>query len=51
VKVDEVAATGVRVTELPASKAAAQVVPQLIPAGKEVTVPEPVPVLLTLTVY
>ena len=41
-------ATGFRVTSVPGSKAAAQLVPQTIPAGEEVTDPKPLPGLLTL---
>lgn len=46
-KVDPAAGVAVRVTEAPAVNAAAQVGPQLIPAGDEVTVPVPVPARTT----
>jgi len=49
VKVDPPAAAAVRVTTVPPLYEAEQVAPQLIPAGLEVTVPLPVPVLLTVT--
>lgn len=42
-------ATAVSVIEEPAAKLAVQVVPQLIPEGELVTVPVPVPLLLTVT--
>jgi len=42
------AAVAVRVTIVPGSKVALQVVPQLIPAGVLVTVPVPLPPRLTL---
>jgi hypothetical protein len=53
VNVDPDAAEAVRVTWVPASNWAEQVVPQLIaPAGAvEVTVPVPVPALATVSVY
>jgi hypothetical protein len=41
------AALAVRVTLVPYSKVAEHVSPQLMPAGLEVTVPVPAPVLLT----
>jgi hypothetical protein len=44
---EPLAAAGVRVTEVPLLKLALQVVPQLIPAGAEVTVPAPVPFFVT----
>ena len=43
------AAAAVSVTLVPGAKPAAQVPPQLMPAGPEVTVPEPVPVRDTFT--
>ena len=45
--VEPVAGVAVRVTELPASKACEHVAPQLIPAGLDVTVPEPDPASTT----
>src|SRR3954452_4813259 len=48
--VDPASAVGVRVTIVPSAKSAAQVAPQLMPAGVLVTVPLPPPVLLTLRV-
>jgi hypothetical protein len=46
--VDPLAATAVKVTDVPLAKLALQVPPQLIPAGVLVTVPLPGPVLLTV---
>ena len=48
-KVEPAAGMAVRVSEVPASKADAQVAPQSSPDGALVTDPEPVPCLLTLT--
>jgi hypothetical protein len=47
VNVDAPSAVGVRVTMAPVVKLAVHVAPQLIPEGDEVTVPPPVPFLLT----
>src|SRR5262245_23485840 len=46
-KVEPVAGVTLRVTTVPLLNEAEQVAPQLIPAGSEVTVPRPVPVLVT----
>ncbi len=43
-------ATAVSVTEVEEAKRAVHLLPQLIPWGLEVTVPEPVPVLDTVNV-
>jgi hypothetical protein len=43
-------ATAVSVTAVPCPKACAQVAPQLIPAGLEVTVPLPLPALVSVSV-
>lgn len=50
VKVEPGPATAVSTTALPWSKSAAQVAPQVMPAGDETTVPEPAPAFATLTV-
>ena len=47
VKAEPAAGLAVRVTALPLVKLAEQLVPQLIPAGALVTVPEPLPDLTT----
>ena len=44
-------AAAVSVTEVPESYDVEQVAPQLIPVGDDVTVPEPIPLLLTVRVY
>jgi hypothetical protein len=49
-KVEPVAAAAVRVTLVPETRLALQVLPQLMPAGELVTVPLPAPALLTLRV-
>jgi hypothetical protein len=46
---EPVAAVGVRVTTLPAVKLSKQSEPQLMPVGLLTTVPDPVPVLATVT--
>jgi hypothetical protein len=50
-KVAPVPATAVRVTTVPGLKEALQVVPQSMPDGEEVTVPVPVPVVMTARGY
>src|SRR5436309_3078665 len=49
VKVEPAAAVAVSVTAVPLAKRGAPVAPQLIPAGELVTVPLPVPALLTVS--
>ena len=49
-KVEPAAGTAVSVTAVPLVKLAAQVAPQVMPAGLLVTVPAPVPVLETVSV-
>src|SRR5436309_509193 len=49
-KIEPAAGVAVKVTEVPLANAAAQVVPQAMPAGALVTVPLPAPVLLTVSV-
>jgi hypothetical protein len=51
VNVEPVAGDAVRVTMVLWVYAAAQLVPQLIPEGELVTVPEPLPSLLVVRVY
>jgi len=48
VKVEPSDGVAVKVTALPVEKVAEQVAPQLIPAGELVTVPLPVPALVTV---
>jgi hypothetical protein len=50
VKVEPVPAAAVRVTEVPDAYEALQVLPQLIPVGFDVTVPDPVPLLVKVRV-
>jgi hypothetical protein len=50
VKLEPVAAVAVRVTEVPEVTDALQVEPQFTPVGLDVTVPEPVPLLVTVRV-
>jgi len=47
-KLDLLAGVAVRITDVPVLKSVVQSVPQLIPAGALVTVPVPVPALLTV---
>jgi len=49
--VEPAAGEAAKVTTVPWLYAAAQLVPQLIPDGELVTVPEPLPLSLTLSVY
>src|SRR5881628_3481596 len=49
VKIEPAAGAAVRVTAVPLVKLAEQVAPQVIPAGALVTVPLPVPALLTVS--
>ena len=49
-KVSPVAGVAVNVTTVPSAKLKVQTAPQLIPAGLLVTVPLPLPVLLTVKV-
>jgi hypothetical protein len=49
-KLEPGAAVAVRVTVVPWTKLAVQTAPQLMPAGDESTVPEPAPVLVTVSV-
>jgi hypothetical protein len=51
VKVEPVDGTAVKVTEVPELNEALQVLPQVTPVGLEMTLPEPVPVLVTLRRY
>src|SRR6266581_6255377 len=50
VKVEPASGVAVRVTAVPLANGAAQVAPQSMPAGLLVTVPEPAPALLTVSV-
>jgi len=50
VKVDPVAAVGVRVTVVPCGNELEQVVPQSTPAGELLTEPVPVPLFVTVSV-
>jgi hypothetical protein len=47
-KVEPAAAVAIKVTRAPLLKVAEQVLPQLMPAGVLVTVPSPLPVLVTV---
>lgn len=47
-KVEPAAGVAVKVTVVPLVKPATQVAPQLMPAGVLMTVPEPVPALVTV---
>src|SRR2546425_1495328 len=51
VNADPLAGVAVRVTTAPLANDALHVVPQLIPTGLLVTVPPPLPVLVTVSVY
>ena len=51
VNLESKAGVAVKVTTVPDPKELIQVSPQLIPAGELVTVPEPVPSLLTQSIY
>ena len=51
VNVEPVAVVAVRVTTVPESKIYSQVAPQSMPGGLLVTVPEPVPLRLTVNAY
>jgi hypothetical protein len=50
-KLEPDAATAIRVTDAPDAYGRVQSVPQLMPAGDEVTVPVPVPAIDTVRVY
>ena len=50
VKVEPLAALGVRATLVPEAKEVLQALPQVIPVGLLVTVPEPAPALVTVRV-
>jgi hypothetical protein len=50
VKVEPALAAAVRVTTVPEAYASVQSVPQLTPAGEEVTVPLPAPAFVTVRV-
>jgi len=51
VNVEPVEGVAVRVTEVPKVKVVEHVAPQVIPAGLELTEPEPVPVVATVRVW
>jgi len=51
VKVEPAFGVAVSMTDVPESNGALQVDPQLIPGGLEVTVPLPVPALVTVNAY
>jgi hypothetical protein len=51
VNVDPAFAVAVSLTLVPVVNEALQVVPQLRPAGLDVTVPDPLPVLVTVRVF